>query len=100
MIKYYLLQAPLAIDKQVTIEEKPSMTFYVSQFNGYMFSHQDWESEYQNLKNILLAYDNVNPDPNIWYHIGYDSPWTSADKRRNEIWIPIFEAENTDSNAI
>ena len=99
-MKYYLLQAPLAIDKQVTIEEKTSMSFYVRQFNGYMFSHQDWEGEYQNLKNILLAYDNVNPDPNIWYHIGYDSPWISADKRRNEIWIPIFEAENTDSNAI
>ena len=99
-MKYYLLQAPLPIDKEVTIEEKTSMSFFVRQFNGYMFSHQDWESEYQNLKDILLAYDNVNPDPNIWYHIGYDSPWTSADKRRNEIWIPIFEAENTDSNAI
>ena len=94
-MKYYLLQAPLAIDKQVTIEEKPSMTFYVSQFNGYMFSHQNWASKYQNLKNILLAYDNVNPDPNVWYHIGYDSPWTPADQRRNEIWIPTTEAEDT-----
>jgi len=94
---YESKEAPLAIDKKVTIEEKPALTFYVSQFNGYMFSHQDWESKYQNLKNILSAYDNINPDPNVWYHIGYDSPWTPADERRNEIWIPIAEAEDTNT---
>ena len=46
----------------MTIEEKPSMTFYASKFNGHMFSHQNWEEKYQNLKTILLADDNANPD--------------------------------------
>ena len=27
------------------------MIFYVRQFNGYALSYQDWEGEYQNLKN-------------------------------------------------
>ena len=79
----------------MTILEKPSMTFYASKFNGHMFSHQNWEEKYQNLKTILLADDNANPDTNVWFHIGYDSPWTPADQRRNEIWIPISESDDT-----
>merc|ERR1719189_2910851 len=30
------------------------MTFYASKFNGHMFSHQNWEEKYQNLKTILF----------------------------------------------
>merc|ERR1712037_793855 len=45
-------EAPQPIDKSVTIQEKPSMIFYASTFNGQMLSHQDWESKY----NILKAF--------------------------------------------
>ena len=84
----FIFQAPEPIDQTVTIEERPSMVFYASQFNGHMFSHQDWESKYQDLDNILSADDILTPNPKMWFHIGYDSPWTPAEKRRNEIWIP------------
>ena len=57
------------------------MIFYVRQFNGYAFSYQDWEGEYKNLRNDLLLDENVNPDLDVWYHIGYDSPWTPANQR-------------------
>jgi len=96
-IMYNLQQAPEPIDKTVTIEERPSMVFYASQFNGHMFSHQDWESKYQDLKNTLSADDTLTPNPNIWYHIGYDSPWTPAEKRRNEIWIPQGQVDEANT---
>merc|ERR1712100_602608 len=47
---YESKEAPLAIDKKVTIEEKPELTFYVSQFNGYMFSHQIGKANIKILK--------------------------------------------------
>ena len=76
------------------------MVFYASQFNGHMFSHQDWESKYQDLDNTLSADDILTPTPKIWFHIGYDSPWTPAEKRRNEIWIPQGQVDETKSQII
>ena len=73
------------------------MIFYVRQFNGYAFSYQDWEGEYKNLRNDLLLDENDNPDLDVWYHIGYDSPWTPANQRRNEIWIP-YNAQVAEEN--
>ena len=92
-----MFQAPEPIDKTVTIEERPSMVFYASQFNGHMFSHQDWESKYQDLDNTLSADDTLTTNPKIWYHIGYDSPWTPAEKRRNEIWIPQGQVDEANT---
>ena len=105
---YYLLlhsliifQAPQPIDKKVTIVEKPPMVVYVRQFNGYPHSYQNWEVEYKNLKKDLLGdssdNDNINADLDVWYHIGYDSPWIPADQRRNEIWIPYTESVETNT---
>ena len=61
------------------------MVVYVKQFKGYAFSHQVWEREYENLKRTL---SNENFDQNIWYQVGYNSPFTAANERTNEIWIP------------
>jgi len=90
---YENAEAPQPIDKSVTIEERPSMVFYASQFNGQMLSHQDWETKYNELENTLSSDENVSMNPDIWYHIGYDSPWTPAERRRNEIWIPQGEVD-------
>ena len=76
------------------------MVFYASQFNGHMFSHQDWESKYQDLDNTLSADDILTPIPKIWFHIGYDSPWTPAEKRRNEIWIPQGQVDETNIRSV
>jgi len=88
-------EAPQPIDKSVTIQEKPSMIFYASTFNGQMLSHQDWESKYNDLEGILSADDTATANPDIWYHIGYDSPFTPAERRRNEIWIPQGQVDET-----
>ena len=90
-----MIQAPQPIDKSVTIQEKPSMIFYASTFNGQMLSHQDWESKYNELEGILSADDTATANPDIWYHIGYDSPFTPAERRRNEIWIPQGQVDET-----
>merc|ERR1719264_2235338 len=80
---------------------KPSMVVYVRQFNGYPHSYQNWEEEYKNLKKALLGDSsdnyNINADLDVWYHIGYDSPWIPADQRRNEIWIPYAETVETNT---
>ena len=77
------------------------MVVYVRQFNGYPHSYQNWEVEYKNLKKDLLGdssdNDNINADLDVWYHIGYDSPWIPADQRRNEIWIPYIESVETNT---
>ena len=93
--KKIMIQAPQPIDKSVTIQEKPSMIFYASTFNGQMLSHQDWESKYNDLEGILSADDTATANPDIWYHIGYDSPFTPAERRRNEIWIPKGQVDET-----
>ena len=90
-----MIQAPQPIDKSVTIQEKPSMIFYASTFNGQMLSHQDWENKYNDLEGILSADDTATANPDIWYHIGYDSPFTPAERRRNEIWIPKGQVDET-----
>ena len=60
------------------------MVVYVRQFNGYPHSYQNWEVEYKNLKKDLLGdssdNDNINADLDVWYHIGYDSPWIPDDQ--------------------
>lgn len=98
---YESQEAPQPIDKKVTIVEKPPMVVYVRQFNGYPHSYQNWEVEYKNLKKDLLGdssdNDNINADLDVWYHIGYDSPWIPADQRRNEIWIPYIESVETNT---
>jgi len=98
---YESQEAPQPIDKKVTIVEKPPMVVYVRQFNGYPHSYQNWEVEYKNLKKDLLGdssdNDNINADLDVWYHIGYDSPWIPADQRRNEIWIPYAESVETNT---
>lgn len=72
------------------------MTFYASQFNGhYMLSSQNWQEKYKDLKNILLADGNINPDTNVLYGVSYNSPFAPADQQRHEIWIPITEAGDT-----
>ena len=79
-------EAPKPIDRKVTIKERPAMVVYVRQFKGFAFSHQEWEEEYENLVNTLS--DEETYDTEVWYHIGYNSPFTPAEQRRNEIWIP------------
>ena len=76
------------------------MIFYASTFNGQMLSHQDWESKYNDLEGILSADDTATANPDIWYHIGYDSPFTPAERRRNEIWIPQGQVDETNTQII
>ena len=75
-------------DRKVKIMERPEMVVYVRQFKGFAFSHQEWQVEYENLKNILSEETRETFDQDVWYHIGYNSPFTPANQRRNEVWIP------------
>ena len=82
---YQTKEAPMPIDKKIYIENRPELTVYVRKFGGWAMSHQDWESEHIELKNSLEegVYDTKH-----WFSIGYDSPMTPGEQRRNEIWIP------------
>ena len=72
---YESKEAPKPIDRKVTIKERPAMVVYVRQFKGFAFSHQEWEEEYENLVNTLS--DEETYDTEVWYHIGYNSPFTT-----------------------
>jgi len=85
---YQSKEAPTPIDKKIYIQERPEMVVFVKEFGGFAMSHQDWEEKYDDLKNSLE--DGVYEEK-VWYHIGYDSPFTPGDQRRNEIWIPKSE---------
>jgi len=76
---------PRPIDRQVMIEERQEMTFYVRQFGGFALSHDDVETQYDELKRDLRGEDF---DSDIFYSVGYNSPFTVED-RRNEIWIEV-----------
>ena len=76
---------PRPIDRQVTIEERPEMTFYVRQFGGFALSHDDIEDQYDELKRDLRGEDF---DSEVFYSVGYNSPFT-VENRRNEIWIQM-----------
>ena len=73
------------IDRQVTIEERPEMTFYVRQYGGFALSHDDIEDQYDELKRDLRGEDF---DSEVFYSVGYNSPFT-VENRRNEIWIQM-----------
>ena len=51
------------------------MVVYVRQFKGFAFSHQEWQVEYENLKNVLSDETQETFDQDVWYHIGYNSPF-------------------------
>ena len=55
------------------------------QFGGFALSHDDVETQYDELKRDLRGEDF---DSDIFYSVGYNSPFT-VEGRRNEIWIEV-----------
>merc|ERR1719369_290773 len=86
--KYNRRTPPRPLDRQVQITTVNEMRVYVREYGGFSLSHDDAEKEYEQLKSDLDYEGLDDHDRNLFYVVGYNSPFTLVN-RKNEIWIPI-----------
>lgn len=60
------------------------------QFGGFAMSHDDWKSQYDQLKLDLKEVGAKFNDNGEFYHLSYNSPFVLKN-RRNEVWIEVNE---------
>ena len=90
--EYSLSDLPTPEDDRVSFREAPGYTAAVIQFNGWA-DMEKAEANWQVLQAFLTERDiaiTVEPSLNQ-----YNPPWTLPFMRRNEIIVPISDAEST-----
>lgn len=58
-------------------------------FGGWALSFDDWDKEHKNLVDDL---GDKKYEANVYYTVGYNSPW-DTENRRNEVWLPISKED-------
>jgi hypothetical protein len=90
--EYSLADLPTPEDDRVSFREAPGYTAAVIQFNGWA-DMEKAEANWQVLQAFLAERDiDVTGEPSLNQ---YNPPWTLPFMRRNEIIVPISDAEST-----
>jgi hypothetical protein len=85
---------PKPTDPRVTITEIPASVGAVHRFNG-SFEEQRCQKMISNLVQQLRedGVDVTEVELSGVYHMGYNPPWTIPYFKRNEVWIPLTQAQ-------
>ena len=90
--EYSLSDLPTPEDDRVSFREAPGYTAAVIQFNGWA-DMEKAEANWQVLQAFLTERDiAITGEPSLNQ---YNPPWTLPFMRRNEIIVPISDAEST-----
>ena len=90
--EYSLADLPTPEDDRVSFREAPGYTAAVIQFNGWA-DMEKAEANWQVLQAFLTERDiTITGEPSLNQ---YNPPWTLPFMRRNEIIVPISDAEPT-----
>jgi len=83
--------APEALGKDAAstkVVQGQGLKVYVRRFGGFAMSHDDWKSQYEQLKEDLKKDGVTFKADEVFYHLSYDAPFV-MENRRNEIWVEV-----------
>ena len=76
---------PKPLKSDVYLQNREDLYVYAWRFGGWALSYAEWENEHEKLKEALGDKATI---PDVWYTVGYNSPWKETN-RRNEVWLPV-----------